>query len=149
MKHLTWKLVLPLTIVSFTLFTKWWDVQIDGEQRDILRGFPLPFVCPGWHTSLSLQIFLLELVIDIVVYFAFWFSVIFIATKTVKSFHISNAVTITLLTIAGLFAAILILFATNPDNIYTATRPFEIKVNATGYRFMWQEETRPDYQKLP
>jgi hypothetical protein len=146
-KQLTWKLVLPLTIISFTIFTKWWHAQVDDHQ-EILRGFPLPFVCPGWHTSLSLQIFVLELVLDIFVYFAFWFLMTFIATKT-KSFRMRKAVTISLLTTAGLCTMALILFAINPDNIYTATRPFEIEVKETGYRFVWQDQTRPDYHKHP
>jgi hypothetical protein len=29
--------------------------------------------------------------------------------------------------------------ATNPDNIYTTTRPFNIEVVESGYRFIWQE----------
>ena len=148
MKQLTWKLVLPLTIISFTIFTKWWHVQADDYQ-EILRGFPLPFVCPGWHTSLSLQIFVLELVIDIFAYFVFWSSMAFIVTKTAKSFRMHKAVTITLLTTAGLCTIALILLAINSDNIYTATRPFDIEVKETGYRFIWQDQTRPDYQKYP
>jgi hypothetical protein len=147
-KHLTWKLILPLTIISFTIFTKWWYVEID-DSREILNGFPLPFVCPGWHTSLSLQIFGLELIIDVLVYFFFWFFIIMTATKTVKSFRVPRAVTITLLTTSGLFMIILTLLALNPDNIYTATRPFDIEIMETGYRFMWQDEIRPDYHKYP
>jgi hypothetical protein len=148
MKQLTWKLVVPLTIISFAIFTKWWDIQVD-DYREILRGFPFPFVCPGWHTSLSLQIFVVELVVDILVYFAFWFSVIFIVTRTAKSFRINKAVTITLLTTAGVFTVALILFAINPDNIYTTSRPFDINIKDTGYRFIWQDQTLPDYDKYP
>jgi hypothetical protein len=71
------------------------------------------------------------------------------ATKTVKSFRVPRAVTITLLTTSGLFMIILTLLALNPDNIYTATRPFDIEIMETGYRFMWQDEIRPDYHKYP
>ncbi len=144
MKQLTWKLVLPLTIISFTIFTKWWHVEID-DYREILSGFPFPFVCPGWHTSLSLQIFVLELIVDILVYFSFWFFIIMTVTKIVKPFRIPKPMTITLLATSGLFMTVLILLAINPDNIYTTTRPFDIKIIETGYRFMWQEETRPEY----
>lgn len=146
MKQLIWKLVLPLTVISFTIFTKWWYVKGD-DFTEILRGFPLPFVCPGWHTSLSIQIFVLELIVDIVVYFSFWFSVTFIAAKTAKSFRMHKGVTVTLLTTAGLCTITLVLQAINPDNIYTVTRPFSIEVKETGYRFMWQDETRPDYHE--
>ncbi len=146
MKQLTWKLVLPLTVISFMTFTKRWYVEID-DYNEILRGFPFAFVCPGWHTSMSLQIFVLELVVDIFVYFLFWFFIVLMASKIVKSFRIPKLVTITLLVASGLFTVVLILFAINPDNIYTTTRPFEIEVMKTRYRFTWQDETRPDYQK--
>lgn len=148
MKQLTWKLALPLTIISFTIFTKWWHVEID-DYREILSGFPLPFVCPGWHTSLSFQIFVLELIVDALVYFSFWFIIIMTASKTVKSFRVPKSVTITLLATSGLFTIILTLLAINPDNSYTTTRPFEIEIMETGYRFMWQDVTRPDYDKDP
>jgi hypothetical protein len=137
MKQLTWKLVLPLTIISFGTVTKWWDVKVD-DYGETLKGFPFPFVCPGWHTSLSLQIFVLELIVDVFVYFAFWFSVTLIATKSLKSFQTSKSATIVLLTTSGLFMSGLILFAINRDNIYSTTRPFDIEIKETGYHFMWE-----------
>lgn len=148
MKQLTWKLVLPLTVISFVVFTKWWHVEIDGF-GEILSGFPLPFVCSGWHTSLSLQIFVLELVTDVLVYFSFWFFIIMTATKTVKSFRVPKSVTTALVATSGLFTMILILFAINPENIYTTTRPFDIEIKRTGYRFIWQSKVRLDYDKHP
>src|SRR5690348_8265335 len=110
MKQLTWNLVLPLTVISFTAFTKWWYVEGDGF-TEILKGFPLPFVCPGWHTSLSLQIFVLELITDIMTYFAFWFLVVLAATKINKSFHVPKTATTILLVLSGFFTLILVLFA--------------------------------------
>jgi hypothetical protein len=137
MKQLTWKLVIPLTIISFGTITRWWYVKVD-DYNETLTGFPFPFVCPGWHTSLSLQIFVLELVADVLVYFAFWFSLTFITTRTIKSIHISKTSTVVLLAISGLFMIAFILFAINPDNIYFPTRPFDIEIKETGYRFLWK-----------
>ena len=148
MKQLTWKLVLPLTVISFKTFTKWWYVKID-DYSEILRGFPFAFVCRGWHTSMSLQIFVFELIVDIFVYFLFWFVIILTATKIAKSFRVPKLVTITLLGTSGLFIVVMILLAINPDNIYTTTRPFDIKIMETGYRFMGQEEARPGDNKNP
>jgi hypothetical protein len=130
------------------MFTKWWYVQVD-DYREILKGFPFPFVCPGWHTSLSLQIFVLELVVDLFVYFAFWLSVTFVATKAITSFRLHRVVTVILLTTAGLFTLGLILLAINPENVYTTTRPFDIEVKETGYRLIWQDETRAEYNEYP
>ena len=137
MKQLTWKLVLPLTIITFGTVTKSWDVKVD-DYTETLLGFPFPFVCPGWHTSMSLQIFFLSLIADIFVYFTFWFSVTLIATKSIKSFQVSRTVTIVLLIISGLFLTGLILLAINPDNIYSTTRPFDIEIRKTGFHFMWE-----------
>lgn len=136
MKQLTWRLVLPLTIISFTMFTKWWNVEVD-EYKETLKGFPLPYVCPGWHTSLSLQIFVFEFVVDIIVYFLFWFLTIMAIVKFVRPFRVPKPVVIILFVLSGLSAIAMIALAANPDNIITTTRPFEIKILKTGYRFMW------------
>jgi hypothetical protein len=139
MKKLTWKLVLPLTIISIVTFTKWWYVEID-EYGEILTGFPLPFVCPGWHTSMSHQIFVFELAVDVICYFSIWFLAVLAVTKIYKSFRVPAFVTIILLGTSGLISIVLVLFAINPDNIYTITREFDIHVKQTGYRFLWEDE---------
>ena len=146
MKHLTWKLVLPLTVISFTMLTKWWYVDVDGYD-EILTGFPLPFVCPGWHTSLSLQIFVLELIVDVLCYFVFWFLMVLAIIKFNKQFHVRSFVWVILLGISGLLTILFTLLAINPDNIYTINRKFDIKIMETGYRFAWEEQIRPDYYK--
>jgi hypothetical protein len=146
-KTLTWKLILPLTVISFMTFTKWWHVEID-DTIEILRGFPFPFVCPGWHTSLSLQIFVLEFIADFLIYFLFWFLLMLVITRISKPIRVPKFVTLVLFVISGLFTVVLVLFAVNPDNIYTTTRNFDIKIMETGYRFIWQKPTRPDYTKF-
>ena len=136
MNSLTWKLVLPLTIISFTMVTKCWNVEA-GEYKEILKGFPLPYVCPGWHTSLSLQIFVFELIVDILFYFLFWFLTIIAIVKFVRPFRVPNPVVVALFAISGLFVIAMIVLAANPDNICTIIRPFEIKIIETGYCFIW------------
>jgi hypothetical protein len=64
-KNLTWKLMLPLTLMSFATFTKWWYVLPVAARDTMMTGFPLPFVCEGWHTSMSLQIFMAEFLINL------------------------------------------------------------------------------------
>jgi len=58
MKKLIWKIVLPLTLILFSTITMWRFVLIVDGASEILTGFPLPYICPGWHTSLSYQILL-------------------------------------------------------------------------------------------
>ena len=39
------------------------------------------------------------------------------------------------------------LIASDSNNIYYVKRPFEIAIMETGYKFVWQQTTRPDYYK--
>src|ERR1044071_5539679 len=93
MKSLTLKLILPLTLISFASFTKWWYVLVVDGPDEVLTGFPLPYVCAGWHTSASLQIFLLEFFIHLLCYFIFWFVLVFIFHRFIKPISINTIFT--------------------------------------------------------
>ena len=139
MKQLIWKFVLPLTIISFLLFTKWWYVETaDGFTR-ILNGFPLPASCPGLHTSLSLQIFVLNLSVNVLSYFAFWFTLTYVINRFVKKIKIHKALSFILLLLAGIILTGLIFIAANPDNIYSFKRKFDIEIIETGFKFVWED----------
>ena len=118
MKQLTWKLVLPLTIISFATFTKWWYILPVDAPDTMMTGFPLPYLCSGWHTSLSLQVFMTEFMIDLLAYFAFWFLLIFMIDRFLTRIRIHKILTIALLTLSGLFISGAILIASNSDNIF-------------------------------
>ncbi len=147
MKHLIWKLVLPLTIISFAVFTKWWYVLPVDPPATMMSGFPLPFVCPGWHTSLSLQIFVGELIINFGVYFLFWFLLVYGIDRFVMRIQLPKLVTIALLSIAGLVLVGTTLIASLHEKLFYAKRPFEMHVMTTGYKFIWQDLERPDFQQ--
>lgn len=147
MKQLTWKLVLPLTIISFVIFTKWWYVDVVDGSDEILTGFPVPYMCPGWHTSLSLQIFVSGFIIDLLTHLTFWFFLTFIVHRLIIKIRLNKILMITLLSISGLFAIGIILIGSNSDNIYTFKREFEIKKLESGYKFIWENQSRPDYYK--
>lgn len=147
MKKLIWQLILPLTIISFAIFTKWWYALVVDGPDEILLGFPLPYVCSGWHTSLSLQIFILEFLVDFLTYFLFWFAMVLAFHRFIKKIYVHKWVTIIWLTVSGCILAIYVLLASNPDNIYTLKRDFEMEVMETGYKFLWQKEVRPDFYK--
>ena len=144
MKQLTWKLVLPLTIISLFTFTKWWYVDMANGTK-ILSGFPLPCMCPGGHSSLSLQIFISEFIVNILTYFAFWFSLIFMINRFLTEIRPYKAITVILLSVSGFMLLPFILFSSN--NIYTLKRNFDIEIMETGYKFIWEEQTKPDYYK--
>lgn len=143
MKSLSWTFIIPLTVISFTIFTKWWYVLPIDAPDTMMAGFPFPYVCDGWHTSLSLQIFIFELCIDVLIHFVFWLLVIFCVDRYILKINIHKIVTIILMSIAGLFICGHMIFAFNPDNRVYIKRPFDMDILKTGYRFFWEGNKRP------
>ena len=147
MKQLTLKLIIPLTVISFATFKKWWYVLPVDAPDTMFSGFPLPFVCEGWHTSLSLQIFLTEFIVDLLTYFLFWLTLIFCVDCFLTKINPHKILTTILWTLTGLIIIGGSLIASNRDNIFYVKRPFEIETMETGYKFIWQHTERPDYYK--
>ncbi len=132
MKQLLWKLVLPLTLISFIVITKWWQVAVVNGPDEILYGFPLPFICSGWHTSMSYQIFIFEFVFDFFIYFSFWFFTIYLMQRYIDKVNLHKAFTIVLPVIAIILFVFAIVLISSPDNIYPYQREFEMEVMKTG-----------------
>jgi hypothetical protein len=69
MKKQIVQLTLALTSISMYSVTKWWyTLPVDGPDK-LYWGFPLAFMGEGFHTSMSLQFFVLEFLADFLVYF--------------------------------------------------------------------------------
>ncbi len=147
MKQLTIKLIIPLTIISFAIITKWWYALPVDAPDTMFSGFPFPFVCQGWHTSLSLQIFMTELIIDLLTYFTFWFILVFCSNRFLTKINSHKIVTIVLWTLTGIVISFSGLSLINPDNLFFLKRPFAIEIMDTGYTFIWQDTIHPDYYK--
>lgn len=76
MKKLIFRLTLPLTLITFGIITKWsYGIVVDGTD-EFFYGFPLIYKCDGFHTSLSTQYFLTEMIINLLTYFSFWLLII-------------------------------------------------------------------------
>lgn len=146
MRTTIWRLVLPLTIISFALWTKWWMVYaLQVEAPDIIMiGFPLAYAGDGWQTSMSLQIFFTELIIDLIAYFLFWCAVVFVLDKFIVKIQVSRIVGIVLQSIAVLFTMGLVLVGLRFENLYYLKRPFDMEVLDSGYKFYWEGNPRPD-----
>ena len=149
MKQSILKLAIPLTIISFLIISKWWYVIVVDGPNEILTGFPLPFVCNGWHTSMSLQIFISELIIDLMSYFIFWTSILFCFNRFVKKIIANKIITIGLYGLAGLITFGALAIAANPDNVFSLKRTFGMDVMETGCKFIWQNVEKPDFYKYP
>lgn len=147
MKQLTWRLILPVSVISFATFTKWWYTLPVDAPDTLYSGFPFPFVGEGWHTSMSLQIFILEFLIDFFIYFLFWFILVFLIHRFLTKLCLHKILTIAIWSIAGLIICGAVFIASFPDNIFYLTRTYEMEVMETGYKPIWQRIERPDYYK--
>jgi hypothetical protein len=144
MKRLSWTLILPLSIISLTVFTKWWYVLPVDAPDSMMYGFPIPYSCNGWHTSMSYQIFVSEFLVDLLIHYTFWFVVVLLIKRFIIKISLHKIIPIFLLSIAGLLTAGLILIASNSDNVYKIKRQFDIEILKTGYRFVWDGYSRPE-----
>jgi hypothetical protein len=144
MKRLTWKLIFPLTIISLTVFTKWWYVLPVDAADSMMYGFPFPYACDGWHTSLSYQIFMTEFLGNLLIHLTFWFVIVMLTNRFIIEIRLHKVITIVLLTIAGIFLSGLILIASDSNNIFKVKRQFDIEILKTGYKFIWNGYSRPD-----
>jgi len=147
MKQLTWKLILPLTVISFGTITKWWYTLPVDAPDTLYSGFPFPFVGDGWHTSMSLQIFVTELIADILIYFFIWFAIVFCINRYLTKIKTYKIVTIGLWTISGIIIIGASYIASFPEHIFHFKRPYDMEIMETGYKFFWQHTERPDYYK--
>jgi hypothetical protein len=144
MKQMTLKLTVPLTIISMFLITKWWFVlPIDGPDK-LYWGFPLAFMGEGFHTSMSLQFFVLEFLADFMVYFSVVFLLVVAFTKWFPALHISKIITkiVWVLTFVLLIGFSIIVATSNP--IFKIKRNYDWHVMATGHVFIFQATPRPD-----
>ena len=141
-RELILKLVLPLTIILFGTITQWKYVIVEDGPDDFLYGFPLSFICNGWHTSLSLQIFVLELLFDFIVYFIFCSTIVILTDKFIKQISVKKYVKIGLYGFATITLLLYGLVFSNPDNIFKIKRDFNYKEIRNGYKFVWQQDKR-------
>lgn len=147
MKQLTWKIILPLTQISFVTFTKWWYALPVDAPDTLLWGFPFIFVGEAWHTSMSLQFFLLELFADVAIYFLFWFIVVFCVNQFLRKIKPHKILVLVLWILSAFVISVETIIVRNSDSIFYLKNPFEMELMDTGYVFIWQQMERPDYAK--
>jgi hypothetical protein len=148
MKKQVWKLALPLSIILMFSFTKWWYTLPEDAPDTAFTGFPLAFVCNGWHTSMSLQIFVMEFLIDWLIYFAATYLLIWLIMQYLHLNKIPKRLAIPSILVAMLIAVFSIWVASFTENLFYVKRNFKMEVIATGYMFIWQHNPANDYYKF-
>ena len=147
MKQLTWRLILPLTIVSFGTLTKWWYVLPVDAPDTMMAGFPFAFVGDGWFTSMSLQLFLIELCADFIIYFLFWFVTVLLIKRVWTQLTTSKILTRIFWTLAILIISFWTFILTISEKHIKLKRDWDMQVLVTGYKFTWTNTGRPDFSK--
>lgn len=69
MRKIILNIALPISLVVFRIITKWEFVQVQDHTKEFLFGFPFAYKCKGFHTSLSKQYFMLEMIANFLIYF--------------------------------------------------------------------------------
>lgn len=136
---------LYLTILSFFAITKWWYVLVVDGTDEVMYGFPFIYTCRGFHTSLSSQYFILELVVDFSIYYIFWMSFNYLFTKYVYSFTLKKWLQNILLLTCGLILALQIFMNSIGDNVYSFYRNFDYTYFTSGVDFFGVQNGRPNY----
>jgi hypothetical protein len=137
MKQLILKLVLPLTIVTFFAFTRSICAEVVDAPNSSLQGFPLPYICNGWGSSMSWQFFVIEFVVDFFIYFLFLSLLIYLIDRFVFRIKPNKAVFITLYVIAALVLCLQILIYSR-DTTFYIHRDFDIKIIESKFGFFFQ-----------
>ncbi|SEC79162.1 hypothetical protein SAMN04489761_3595 [Tenacibaculum sp. MAR_2009_124] len=147
MKRLIIQSVLPLTIISFVLISQWKYVLVVDGPDDFFVGFPLIYKGPGFHTSLSTQYFISEMIFNLIVYF----SISLIVCKIINRFYTINIPKklYTSFWIGfGVFILFFIYLFHELDNRIHLKRDFEVEVIESGFAFFNLQPTeRPEIDK--
>lgn len=147
MKKLIWKIVIPMTLILFSTITMWRYVLIVDGGDEVLTGFPLPYICPGWHTSLSYQIFISGFLIDIVFYFFFCLFVVFVVNRFIWEIKTGRRIVIALYIISGLLILDPIFLLGLNNHVYKFKNDFDTKTLESGVKFWHFGVERPDLNK--
>ena len=118
---------MPLTLISFGTITKWSYGIVNDGTDEFLYGFPLIYKCDGFHTSLSTQYFLTEMIINLLTYFAFWLIIILILNRIWKINIPERISKIFWIGYAVLFL-VFIYLSKDLDDQYSTKRDFEVRI---------------------
>ncbi|BDD10324.1 hypothetical protein FUAX_27560 [Fulvitalea axinellae] len=138
MKKLIIPAVIPATLLSFLFVTKWWFAYPEDAPESFLYGFPLPYKCDGWHTSMSYQIFILELLFDLSVYFLFWLSIFWLIHRRFPEFRINKTLRRIFLSFNVFIVTFNLLVSSASEHVFSLNRDFRIDTKETSIFFFWQ-----------
>jgi hypothetical protein len=146
MKKIIFGLTLPLTIVSFGIVTKWWyGLAIDAKDV-FFYGFPMIYKCEGFHTSMSTQYFLTEMIVNQLTYFAFWLIITFTLNRFWK-INIPKMIPKIFWIGFGILFLGFVFMSNDLDDRYLIKRKFDVKIFDSGFTLFYNHSIdREKYQ---
>lgn len=141
-------LALPLTLICFILFTKWWIVDIIDGTDAVMYGFPLIYKSPVFYTSMTEQYFVMELIFDFIIYFITVFGIIYFVNRYIIEMKFTKTVVWVIRSVAILLFCLELFIAVALKDDFSIKRGFNIEVKQTGFKFYFSNEERKEYNKL-
>jgi hypothetical protein len=148
MRKLIYGFTLPVTLIIFGVITKWhYGLAIDAKDV-FFYGFPLIYKCEGFHTSMSTQYFLAEMLVDFLTYFLIFFIITLIINRFLK-LKISNKISkvfwigFTILFLGFWYISIFIF-----DDRLKISRDFEVEIFDSGFTLLESNSTNREQYKI-
>ena len=138
-------LVLPLTIIIFILFSKWWIVDVVDGTDGIMYGFPFIYKAPAFYTSMAEEYFILELIADLIIYFGVVFGIVYLINEFLFAITIRKLISVSLFIVSSLLISFELLFAFMPENKFSSIRDYEIEIKKTGFEFPFNNTDRKEF----
>lgn len=141
---------MPLTIITFVLFTKWWIADVVDGTEGIMYGFPFIYWSPAFYTSMAVQYFIIELLVDFILYFAVILLIIYFFNKYIIEIKIKKLAANLLLLMAIILLSLEVFMASLPENLFFLRRDFDIIVKDSGFSYPFNTKDKKifyDYHK--
>ncbi len=148
MKKLAFRLVFPLTFISYVLFEKWWYIIIVDGPDKTAYGFPLINCSDSLASSLEYYYFILETVFNISVFTLFWAVIVYVIDRFTFKISISGILAKISLMLLSIYLIAFTYISINFNTRFFLKRDFGVQtVIETGYHFIWVD-FEPDYSKI-
>ena len=144
-RRLILNLVLPLTVIIFILFSKWWIVDVVDGTDGIMFGFPFIYKAPAFYTSCAYEYFSLELIADLSIYFALILVIVYLTNKFLITIKIRRIVSIILFLVMAFLISIELFIASMPENKFSLKRDYDIEIKRTGFEYPFNENDRKEF----
>ena len=134
------KITFPITLIIFSLFTKWWYVHVEDGTDGIMYGFPFIYQAPAFYTSVAQEYFLLELFLDIFFYWCMITILLLSINKFLYCIKTNKITTYFLYMSTFILVCMHLLLASSPENKFSLYREDNIIIKKTGFKYFFSNK---------